>query len=234
MASGDGTVEKEGGGNVHEKSADGGKSTGGVNVERDGGNIVKKKRRAKKAKLSQHGAGEAGAPAESSPQAVNDEERTTVRPSDGKTVSAKDGRIVAAGNDLKKQYPNHYRNADNTKAFYGRYLNLGEAFKLACLVQYGPNLPIETSGYTSMRKALFRTAAYYALSDGEAKQIMSHPTIADFLYFLVKSAKQLVYSYTVDARLIFGDAVFSRHPPAGLLRGTSNIVTVSVHYAETV
>jgi hypothetical protein len=59
-----------------------------------------------------------------------------VRGSDGKIVSRKDGRIVAAGNELKQRFPNTYRNADNTKTFYGKHLNLGEAFKLACLVQY--------------------------------------------------------------------------------------------------
>jgi len=109
---------------------------------------------------------------------------------------------------------------------------LGEAFKLACLVQYGPNLPIEMSGHILMRTALLRTAAYYALSDEELKEIMEHPLLGDFLFFLVKCAKQIVYTYGVEARLIFGDSVFSRHPPAKLLRGTSNII--SVHYVVTV
>ena len=163
---------------------------------------------------------------------VKDEEKITVRESDGKKVSLKDGRIVAAGNDLKKQFPNTYRNADNERTFHGKHLNLGEAFKLACLVQYGPNLPIEQSGHNTMRTALFRTAAYYALSDEELKQILEDPLLADFLFFLVKCAKQIMYTLGVEARLIFGDSVFSRHPPAKLLRGTSNII--SVHYAVTV
>ena len=111
-------------------------------------------------------------------------------------------------------------------------MNLGESFKLACLIHYGPNLPIETSGHISMRTALFRTAAHYALSDEEEEAILGHATIADFLFFLIKSAKQLVYGMCVEARLIFGDAVFSRHPPTQKLRGTPCII--SVHYAETV
>jgi hypothetical protein len=162
---------------------------------------------------------------------VDTEEKTTVRAYDGKTVSLKDGRIVAAGNDLKKSYPNNYRSPGNTTLFYGRELTLGEAFKLACLVHYGPNLPIETSGHLSMRTALFRTAAFYALTEDEAREIMEHESVADFYYFLVKSAKQLVYAYSVEARLVFGDTVFSRHTPSRLLRGTSNII--SLHYAET-
>jgi hypothetical protein len=217
---GDDIAEKEGGGNAAKKSS---------------------AARKRKQKTLQPDARSAGAPSpakrfkeveEQGGSPVKDEDKVKVRGSDGKTVSLKDGRIVAAGNDLKKQYPNTYRNADNTRSFYGKYLTLGEAFKLACLVQYGPTLPIETSGHISMRLALFRTAAYYALSDEEEAEITANPTVADFLYFLVKSAKQIVYTIGVESRLIFGDSVFSRHPPARLLRGISNII--SVHYAVTV
>jgi hypothetical protein len=214
-------------------SVDGGDSI----AEMEGGCNAEKTIRSRKRNL-QTDAGAAGAPTkrfkkvkeEGTP--VREKEKTTVRASDGKTVSLKDGRIVAAGNDLKRQYPNNYRNAENTNVFYGRNLTLGEAFKLACLVHYGPTLPIETSGHILMRTALFRTAAYYALTVDEEKEIRNHPSFADFLFFLVKSAKQQVYAYSVDARLIFGDAVFSRHPPLRLLRGTSNVIFV--HYAETV
>ena len=159
---------------------------GGGIAEEDSGGNVEKTVRGKRAKS----AGAEGAPTAAkrarlarefkggSP--VKDEDKTTVRESDGKTVSSKDGRIVAAGNDLKKLFPNTYRNADNTKTFHGKLLNLGEAFKLACLVQHGPNLPIEMSGHSSTRSALFRTAAYYALSDEEVREIMDHPKVADF------------------------------------------------------
>ena len=155
---------------------------------------------------------------------------TTVRPSDGKTVSLKDGRIVAAGNDLKKRFPNNYRNSDNTNEFYGKKLTIGEAFKLACIVHYGPNMPIDTSGHISMRAALFRTAAFYALTDDETQEVMEHPLVADFYFFQVKCSKQLVYAMATEGRLVFGDAVFGRNPPERLLRGTSNYI--SVHYRE--
>jgi hypothetical protein len=47
-----------------------------------------------------------------------------------------------------------------------------------------------------MRKALFLTAAHYALTEEEGKEIMDHPAfavwqIADFLYFHVQAAKQV-------------------------------------------
>ncbi len=156
-----------------------------------------------------------------------------MRPSDGKTVSLKDGRIVAAGNDLKQRYPNNYRNPDNTNEFYGKKLSISEAFKLACIVHYGPNIPIDTSGHLSMRAALFRTAAFYALTDEETKEIMAHPMVADFYFFQSKCSKQLVYATLTEGRLLFGDAVFCKNPPDKKLRGTSNDISVeSVHCAE--
>ena len=207
--------------------------------KKSGAKVEKKPRRKRQAHLIHPGEEAAAAPvakreklATEGGSPVKDEEKTTVRASDGKTVSVKDGRIVAAGNPLKAQYPNHYRNPDNKHDFYGTNLNLGEAFKLACLVQYGPSLPIESSGHMSMRTALFRTAAYYALSDEEMKAILGSAFFADFVFFLVKSAKQLLYGMYVEGRLIFGDAVFSRHPPTQKLRGTPCII--SVHYTETV
>ena len=95
---------------------------------------------------------------------------------------------------------------------------MGEAFKLAALVHYGPTLPIDQSGHLKMREALFRTAAYYALTDQETKEIMDHPGAVDFYYFLVKAAKNLVYLYHNVGRLVFGDAVLGMHPPTKLRR----------------
>ena len=83
-----------------------------------------------------------------------------------------------------------------------------------------------SSGHFKIREALFRTAAYYALTDQETKEIMDHPDAVDFYYFLVKAAKNLAYAYHNDGRLIFGDAVLGVHPPTRLLQGTSNIISV--------
>jgi len=98
---------------------------------------------------------ENGAATAAPPAAAGETEQKTFARRDGKKVSSKDGRIVASENDLKSTYDNNYRNAENLNTFYGKHLTLGEAFKLACLVQYGPTLPIESSGHTSMRTALF-------------------------------------------------------------------------------
>ena len=167
---------------------------------------------------------EHGAAAAASPARAGETEQKTIE-KNGKLVSAKDGRIVAAGNDLKVTFHNNYRNADNQTAFYGKFLTLGEAFKLACIVQYGPALPIEASGNTSMRTALFLTAAHYALTKEETSEIMRHTSFADFLYFHVLAAKQLKYSYYTESKLYFGEIVFSRHRPSPAVQGTSNVIS---------
>ena len=215
----------------------GGASGGGIAEKEDSSEARKKPARRKRGRTAAAAAAEGtpakrvkGAKEEDTP--VDNEDKILVRASDGKRVSRRDGRIVAAGNDLKDTYTNNYRNAQNTKNFYGKKLTLGEAFKLAALVHYGPTLPIDQSGHLKMREALFRTAAYYALTDEETKEIMNHPDAVDFYFFLVKAAKNLVYAYHNDGRLIFGDAVFGMHPPTRLLQGTSNII--SVHFAPLI
>jgi hypothetical protein len=210
----------------------GGASGGGIAEKEESSEARKKPARRKRGRSAAAAAAEGtpakrvkGAKKEDTP--VNNEDKILVRATDGKRVSAKDGRIVAAGNDLKETYTNTYRNAENTRAFHGKQLTLGEAFKLASLVNYGPTMPIDRSGHLKTREALFRTAAYYALTDQETKQIMDHPDAVDFYFFLVKAAKNLVYAYHNVGRLVFGDAVLGMHPPTKLLQGTSNIISVN-------
>ncbi len=75
-----------------------------------------------------------------------------------------------------------------------------------------------------MRKALFLTAAHYALTEEEVKEIMDHPAFADFLYNHVQAAKKVKYSYYTKGRLYFGEIVFSRHRPSASVQGTSNVI----------
>jgi hypothetical protein len=88
---------------------------------------------------------------------------------------------------------------------------LGQAFKLAVWTHYGSTMPIEKNGNFAQRKALFRTAAYYALDpDGEQeKKIMDHHDFADFVWIMVQAAKQMRYNLLVDGRIFFGDKVFT-------------------------
>jgi len=93
---------------------------------------------------------------------------TGVRTKEGVLVSAQDGRPLVGNNSLRSKYPNNYRCPKNTNLWQGNKLDLGQAFKLACWVHYGLSMPFEKSGDFENRKALFRTAAHYAMSmDGD-------------------------------------------------------------------
>jgi hypothetical protein len=83
-----------------------------------------------------------------------------------------------------------------------------------------------------MRAALFHTAAYYALTDEETKEIMDHESIADFYFFQTKSAKQLVTAGVCICNR--GQVALWRRPI--WQESASKTVTryISVHYAETV
>ncbi len=70
-------------------------------------------------------------------------------------------------------------------------------------------MPVDKNGNFPQRKALFRTAAYYALDGGQEKYIMDHPDFADLLWIMVLAAKQMRYNLLTDGRIFFGDNVFT-------------------------
>jgi hypothetical protein len=57
--------------------------------------------------------------------------------------------------------------------------------------------------------AMFRTAAYYAMSPEETVMCMESHEFADFIYILVATAKQMRYVIMTDGRIFFGDNVFT-------------------------
>jgi hypothetical protein len=142
---------------------------------------------------------------------------TGVRTKEGVIVSKQDGRPLVGNNSLRSKYPNNYRCPKNTNLWQGNKLDLGQAFKLACWVHYGLSMPFEKSGDFENRKALFRTAAHYAMSmdgDDEAECVRS-PEFPDFLNILAQTVKQMRHQLLVEGRVYFGDNVFTslRAPP---------------------
>ena len=129
----------------------------------------------------------------------------------GKIVSSKDGRPLVANVALREKYKSSYRDAENTRLWQGYALDLGQAFKLAVWTRHGSNMPVEKNGNLETRTALFRTAAYYALSmDGsDEDEIMESPQFADFLFILVQVTKQMRYQILSEGRVFFGDKVFT-------------------------
>lgn len=94
-------------------------------------------------------------------------------------------------------------------------LKLGQAFALACLIEYGPLLPAESSGHLDKRKALFRSAAWYSLSDEELDRVLQHREVAPYLYSMVNQAKQYKYAIFKQARRLKLTRVHGRCPTTG-------------------
>ena len=109
----------------------------------------------------------------------------------GRVVSVNNGRRLVRGVGLRTTYSNNYRHPQNTRRWRGHKLDLGQAFKLACFVHYGPRMPYEQSGDFETRKALFRTAAYYAMSSDDEHECLTSIELPEFLNILVATAKQM-------------------------------------------
>ena len=152
---------------------------------------------------------------------------------DGKIVSSRDGRPLTCTNSLRRKFPSNYRCALNSRLWYGHALDLGQAFKLAIWTFYGPRMPTEKSGDLETRKALFRTAAYYAMSmDGSDEQeVLNSPEVADFMFILVSAAKQLRYSLLTEGRVFFGDNVFTALRASKKYQGEFLVCCIVPNYA---
>ena len=103
--------------------------------------------------------------------------------------------------------------------FLGRQLKIGQAFTLACLIKYGPLLPIDSSGHLEERKALFRSAGYYCLTEKELDEVLEHREVAPYLFSLVNYAKQYKYNILKQAREYFGRNVLCPTRPHQPIQG---------------
>ena len=110
-------------------------------------------------------------------------------------------------------------NSSGTGRFMGRLLKLGQAFSLACLIEFGPQLAIESNGHVEEWRALFRSAAWYCLSEEELEQVLEHKEVAPFLYSLVNYAKQYKYAIFKQARAYFGNSILCAARPRKPIQG---------------
>ena len=97
-------------------------------------------------------------------------------------------------------------------------LKLGQAFSLACLIQYGPLLPIELTG-TKECMTLFCSVAWYCLSDDELEQVLQHKEVSQYLYSLVNYAKQYKYAIFKQARAYLGNNILCTARPHAPIQG---------------
>ena len=103
--------------------------------------------------------------------------------------------------------------------FLGLQLKLGQAFSLACLIEYGPLLAIESTGHLKERIALFRSAAWYCLTEEDLEQVLQHKEVSQYLYSLVNYAKQYKYAIFKQARVYLGSNILGPVRPHAPIQG---------------
>jgi len=101
----------------------------------------------------------------------------------------------------------------------GLKLSIAQSFSVAAFNKYGSNIPLERNGQQQARTALFRTAAFYSLSEEETKEVLQHPECFEYFFTLVNYVKQYKYRLYNTARVFFGQHVFCNAIPIKKYRG---------------
>ncbi len=83
------------------------------------------------------------------------------------------GRPALSANTVNKMYNSRYRNPENQNKLGGRLLELGRATGLVAMALFGFDVSLEVA-HSAERLRIFKSAAWYAFSDGEVQEIMEH------------------------------------------------------------
>jgi hypothetical protein len=150
-------------------------------------------------------------------------------PSDGDIVDAEEfvanertdrkGRVLTSGgrpsvrkNAVNAKYGTNYRNSTVQRLIMGKHVTLGKACALVGIALYGPNIPLEEAGHED-RLRIFKSAAYYALTDEELEEILDteEAALRVFIKGVIQAQCRLIkYMGPQTARDEFENRVF--HP----------------------
>ena len=83
------------------------------------------------------------------------------------------GRPAFSANPVNKRYNSRYRNPENQNRLGGKLLELGKATGLVAMALFGFDVSLELAHATD-RLRIFKSAAWYALTEDEIKEIMEH------------------------------------------------------------
>ena len=83
------------------------------------------------------------------------------------------GRPVFSANPVNKKYNSRYRNSENQNKLGGKLLELGRATGLVAMALFGFDVSLEAA-HAADRLRIFKSAAWYALTDSEVLEIMEH------------------------------------------------------------
>ena len=120
------------------------------------------------------------------------------------------GRPSIKKNAVNAKYGTNYRNASVIRPIMGKNVTLGRACALVAVALMGPNIPLEEAGHEE-RLRIFKSAAYYALTDEELEEILDTEDAALRLFLkglCTAQCRLIKYVVPVAARDEFENVVF--------------------------
>ena len=102
------------------------------------------------------------------------------------------GRPAFGANPVNKKYNSRYRNPENQNKLGGKLLELGRASGIVAMVLFGFDVSLEAA-HSADRMRIFKSAAWYALTDGEVEEIMEHTEdqVDDYIKGIVTAGLRL-------------------------------------------
>jgi hypothetical protein len=83
------------------------------------------------------------------------------------------GHPSFSANPVNKRYNSLYRNPENQNKLGGKLLELGRATEIVTVTLFGFDVSLEAA-HAADRLRIFKSAAWYALTDGEVEKILEH------------------------------------------------------------
>ncbi len=83
------------------------------------------------------------------------------------------GRPAFSANPVNKKYNSRYRNSENQNRLGGRLLDLGRATGIIAMTLFGFDVSFDAAN-SADRLRVFKSAAWYALTDEELAEIFEH------------------------------------------------------------
>ena len=121
------------------------------------------------------------------------------------------GRPSFSDNPVNKRYNSRYRNSENQNKFGGKLIDLGKACGIVAMTLFGYDVSFEAAN-SADRLRIFKSAAWYALTEEELAEILEHTEdqVDDYIKGIVTAGIRLwKYEAAEEARKLFQNDVFA-------------------------
>ena len=121
------------------------------------------------------------------------------------------GRPSFSDNPVNKRYNSRYRNPENQNQFGGKLIDLGKACGIVAMTLFGYDVSFEAAN-SADRLRIFKSAAWYALTEEELAEILEHTEdqVDDYIKGIVTAGIRLwKYEAAEEARKLFQNDVFA-------------------------